>query len=555
MILQSGIFNNNSSGNHYMKKTITDLLSHLKIPVSTNYCEQLIAAHPDYPSLLSIVDSLNRLGVPNIAARVQKEQLPDLVFPYVLQLETKHGDLLLIRNARDLDKNRNKLDDWNGIVLHIEPTKTVVDAEHNKVYKREEFFKVILFVAGLSLLIPFVWSAINHFSVVNALIDVSVVAGLIVGYLLIAKDLGIRFDVVETFCISQGYKNDCDTILRSDGASLFGFIKLSDMVFIYFLWQACCLAGLSGAASVSQFFSIASILTVPAVIYSIAYQFNQKAWCKLCLIVDGILVIQFALFSTAIINSSIVVPAPELLMSIIASGVVIGAIVLFFKGRTEDILKLERMAAEAGRVKHSPFVFTNFLKRGEREVEFTGDRHIISGNKKAPLKFVMAGNLYCKPCGDQHKHVENLVEMFPDYLCIEYRFVRAKDADATPNSNQYLIEYWLRNIRSREDEGTLTKKYLLDWYEHRDLDKFRKIYPLADETLSEECVALEKQHVDWFQRQGVINTPTFYLNGYKLPKEWLPLDIATIIPSLVSDAAKLKTHSHAPSVEDVADLA
>lgn len=519
-----------------MNKPITDLLTYREIPVSSSYVEQLIASHPDYPSLLSIVDTFNRLGIPNIAAKIEREQLTELEFPYVLQLK-RQKDLILIKSARDLEKNKERLEDWEGVVLHVEPTKKINDPENNRLYKRKRFFSFLGYAAALALFVPFVWSTYTSTSAITIGIWLAAICGLVVGYLLVGKDIGVKFDAVENFCTPTLMRNDCDEVLKSEGASI-GFVKLSDLVFIYFLCQVCCLASLAIVpawyVSVAQTLGVLSMISIPMVIYSVAYQFKVSTWCKLCLIVDGILVVQaslFALESNALLNSPV---HPTVVFAIAAGSLIIAAIVLLFKSQQEDILSLQKTASDNARTKNSSVVFTHLSSQEDQQVSFNSEYRLLTGNKNAPLKFVMAGNLYCKPCGTQHEKVEQLASLYPELVSVEYRFIRARDDGQTPNSNQYIIEYWLRNIRGSENETQLIQQLMTDWYDLMDLEKFRGKYPLNNEMPSELCKNIEASHIDWALRQDILRTPTFYLNGLKLPKEYWPADLSVMIPTLAT---------------------
>jgi len=74
-----------------MEQAFADYLTALNIPVSRRYFRKRIASHPDYPSLLSISDTFEQLGIPHGVAHLEKEQLGTLTFPYVLYLEKGSG--------------------------------------------------------------------------------------------------------------------------------------------------------------------------------------------------------------------------------------------------------------------------------------------------------------------------------------------------------------------------------------------------------------------------------------------------------------------------------
>ena len=517
-----------------MKRTVTDLLKYLRVPVSADYCEQLIASHPNYPSLLSIVDTLDRLGIPNIAARIEKDKLVDLSYPYILQL-TRRSDLITIKGPSDLTKHKDKLDDWEGIVLQIEGTEKINDAENNRLYKRERIITLVTYTALFSVLAPLLWSTFSAGSFLTTAISFTGIAGLVVGYLLVAKDIGVKFEVIENFCTPAGKKNDCEEILNSEAASLFGFLKLSDMVFIYFICQLCCLASLAvlpdWRSGELQVLSALSLLASPMVIYSIVYQYKLKAWCKLCLIVDGILVAQAAFFltETGLLSEPF---NPRVTATMLGVSLVVFAGVIVIKSQLEDIIDLRKTASDNARIKNAHQVFGLLASASEREVAYNSPDRLVSGPQTAPLKFVMASNLYCKPCGVQHTKIEQLRELYPELVSVEYRFIVARDHAEVVNSNQYLIEFWMRNIRGREDETEALNKMMTDWYELMDLGKFREKYPLGSSSVSAEAIAMEQEHLDWTSRQKILRTPTIFLNGRKLPAEYWPLDLTVMAPAL-----------------------
>lgn len=88
-----------------MEQTVANFLSTLRIPISKKYVQKLISSHPDFPSLVSISDTLQRLGIDNVARRVDQKSLEQLPFPYLLPLDKGRGDILLIKDEYDLLKH------------------------------------------------------------------------------------------------------------------------------------------------------------------------------------------------------------------------------------------------------------------------------------------------------------------------------------------------------------------------------------------------------------------------------------------------------------------
>jgi len=57
-----------------MEQAIIDYLKAMNIPVSAAYCKKLIRSHPEEPSLLSIADMLQQLGIRYRATRMEQQQ-------------------------------------------------------------------------------------------------------------------------------------------------------------------------------------------------------------------------------------------------------------------------------------------------------------------------------------------------------------------------------------------------------------------------------------------------------------------------------------------------
>lgn len=81
-----------------MEKAVIDYLSYLNIPISVSYCKKSILSHPDYPSLLSVADTLERLGIDHQVGRIETDNIKELPFPCIIHLDQGGGQLILLKN-------------------------------------------------------------------------------------------------------------------------------------------------------------------------------------------------------------------------------------------------------------------------------------------------------------------------------------------------------------------------------------------------------------------------------------------------------------------------
>ena len=522
-----------------MEKQVTDYIKSLSIPVSLRYVRRLIASHPDYPSLLSASDVLEQLGIPHGVARLEKEQLKTLSYPYIMHVKNGGGEFLIIRGEEDLTSKPDLLDDWNGIVLKAEAPESIEDEENREVLAKEKAGRFAFSLFIFSVLVMAAMSWVPGFNWLAILLLATSIAGVVLGYLLVAKDLGVKYDAVESFC-NAGQKTNCDRVLRSDEATLFGHFSLSDAVLSYFTAQLI-VSGLLiplGVNATSLWWVLAAvgILMLPVVVYSLWLQGAKfKTWCRLCLLVGGVLVLQAGLFgwmATAGVFGMVD-------GSIWAGGLVaglffaIGSLVFLLKIRLKEGAEAEQTEAEANRVKYNPSVFTHLLLQQPQADCTQFDKELLIGNPKAPVKITMAASLSCSPCKDGFEKAKLLVNKFPGMVNLSVRLSVPKNGNGQePGPGRYFLWYWMKQVYNTNDQTEQTEKLLQDWFELADLNAFRERYPFQTNGHDSELETLTDRHTAWFDKAGIKGTPTFFVNGYKLPGQYRVEDLKYLMMGL-----------------------
>lgn len=516
-----------------MEKVVTQFLKFLKIPISAPYVERLIMDHPYFPSLLSISDVLNRLGINHVVTRVEKEQLHELEYPYLVPLDNGPANIVIIKDGDDLQKYKTLLkDEWGGVVLLAEPTTAIKDNGNNEMYFQEKSIKrksviIILALVGLLMMASFYLTILE-----NTILAMSAI-GVVVGYFLFAKELGISYAVVDAFC-NMGKDINCDRVLKSD-VTLLG-VNFSDAVLAYFLFQSIIIAISSIVASsqiIVPILSIPGLLTLPVVVFSIYHQYTvAKTWCRLCLIVDSLLIIQSLVFGYGLLMGTLTISISlSVLIPMAATALFVVLTVITTKEGLGYHQKLIRLGSD-NRIKQNPMVFTTLLSHQKRVDEQPLDCEMQVGNPSAPIKIIMVSSLHCNPCKLKHEVVHQLVATYPDLVNVTFRF--AKSA-SWPASVGTLLSYWLQNIYGKENESINTTNLMHDWFELWDLQKFEKKYGIkTNETVIDK---LEQQHYSWTRHASTV--PTFFVNGYELPRGYAIDDLLSMVPSLANDLKKL----------------
>ena len=109
------------------------------------------------------------------------------------------------------------------------------------------------------------------FSWTLLLLAATAIAGLLTGYLLFAKDLGITYRAVESFC-NAGTGAGCGKVLRAEEGKLFGFISFSDLTLGYFAAQLAAIGlpvPLWAGNGLLSVLGLISVLALPVIGYSL----------------------------------------------------------------------------------------------------------------------------------------------------------------------------------------------------------------------------------------------------------------------------------------------
>lgn len=523
-----------------MENIIIEYLSTLKIPISKNYVEKLILSHPDYPSLLSISDVLERLGIETKIGKTEQKALPEIEFPYLIHTEVNGGEFLHIKNARELTKLQKKLDFWNGVILKSDHVKTLKDKENNTNYSEERFLSKVtgLFLAALSVL--FIVSLSLTFSLYNVILFSAALIGTITGYFLIAKDLGIKYKAVESFCGAAKNVN-CDAVIRSDYSILFGHFKVSDLVFSYFLTQLVVSGFFVPAFNIASEFIIVlgliSLLAIPAVLLSIYYQYVKiKTWCRLCLAVAAILVAQAGMFIYAYSTSLFTIENFSINVFAISGTlfIALNSAVILLKSKLISLNKALQNEMQANRVKLNPQLFTHLLFK-ERQVNATAfENEIRIGTADAPIQLVMASNLFCNPCKTMHNKLTDLINMYPEKVSLSIRILPVNTQNKEEvNPRDYFIGYWLKNIRGEKNESLHTSNLISKWFETKDIYALMAQYSLRTENENSRVLTeLLYKHDAWVKNAQITKTPTLFLNGHEMPHGYDVEDLKAMVPGL-----------------------
>jgi hypothetical protein len=474
---------------------------------------------------------LTDYGVDNAGTRIKNksEDIGEIETPFLAHIG---GDFAIVYNVTDesvdyrienLDltvPRKNFCDAWTGVVLLAEANPESAEPGYKKNH-RKELLQLCLksaLILVISLLLTIIF--INNNSYLNIGILLSLVINIIgayIGFLLVQKQLKIHSRYSDKIC-SLFKQADCNDVLESDAAKLWGVFGWSEIGFSYFLSNVIILTFLP---ELINHYAILNICALPYTVWSIWYQrFKAKQWCMLCLLVQFIL---WGIFFINLFFEFIRIPVFEI------SDIVLVGSVYFISFVSITLLipylseqsKVGNITQEINSFKANEKILELLLKE---QPYYQCDRSasdIIFGNPDANILVTILTNPHCNPCAKMHDRIEKLLDTGITNLCIQYIF--SSFNPSLDISNTYLISAYL-NSKSKDDMSNI---YRL-WFAQGKFEKEAFFERFSFDLYTDNVKMEFEKHQGWKLQTKLEATPTILVNGYKLPGNYQIEDLRFI---------------------------
>ncbi|MDP3665743.1 MAG: vitamin K epoxide reductase family protein [Sediminibacterium sp.] len=526
---------------HNCESTTINFCEFLKVAVTKTTIKKQLEDHPDYPSLLSVSEVLNSFGVDNLATKITAEQISKLHAPMIVQLSIgreKYFSLVMettestityidpVSNKKNVASQDEFSSIFTGYLLLAEASDNAGEKEYKKHLHEEQrkvFAKISAVIAVPLVTLLSIVSSFNSngLSVVPAIVyTLLTLGGTMVGSLLLWYEVDQHNPALQQIC-SAGKKTNCSTILNSKASKVFG-ISWSIIGYTYFTGSLISLL-VTNIYHLQVLFILAwlNVIALPYIIFSIYYQAKiAKEWCVLCLTVQAILALQYIvafwgglhfidkLDSINAANVSVIIISfliPFLLVSLLLPAL--------NKAKESSKNKIELQ-----RLKHNTQIFEALLVKQKAIIEPSG-LGISIGNPNAKFKLIKVCNPYCGPCAKAHPAMEELVHNNSNIRVQILFTATGEDGDYKTLPARHLLA-----IAEKGDEK-ITKQALDDWYlaEEKSYQAFAAKYPMNGE-LKKQTDKMKAMD-EWCNKTNIEFTPTFFVNGYQLPKIYSVSDL------------------------------
>jgi hypothetical protein len=273
----------------------------------------LYEAHPNYPSLLAVSDSLCLLDIENISANVpflHFDKLPDRFLTKLNHIDdfvilTKFNNQYKIESKSKIETTSIDIinQNWNGLVFIIGENENV---SKNIAINFE--YKWLLYI----LIILSLFFFKQNFDFQNFVYLSTTLFGLYISYDIL-KTYFKKDNSESKFC-SENKEISCNSVINSKDYKFNKYVKFVDLPILFF---SISFLGILFNLFSSRLIGFLSLLTFPLIIYSIHLQkFKIKKWCSLCLIVSSLLIFNGIVF---LIFNNFKIKISEILNLIIAS--------------------------------------------------------------------------------------------------------------------------------------------------------------------------------------------------------------------------------------------
>lgn len=521
-----------------MKDTLSFLVQTLlkrhQVEVDYKELDFQIKSHPSYPSLHAITGVLNHFKIENIALKisVDEETIGQLPSSFLAQVETQKGTFfsivdktnsqfhLTMNNKEKLTLDLNDfIKQFTGVIVAIENAerKNYNKTKNNFANKITICAVILLSIVLFTFFSPAVYESI-HFALS--------LLGLWLSVLIVQHDVGISSKIVDAICSKESNTTNCDNVLRSEGSKIFDKIKLTDISLIYFAAISFSWLLISITKIETSLLFILSLLTIPAVIYSLYYQkFIAKSWCTLCL---GIVSVLIAGVTVSALNPQLSFEFSLLAILLIGfSFTFTTGLWLYISNKLAIETEYNKLKIESTKFKRNFNLFKSLLyNKTALEYSIPKTHEITFGNKSAPLNITIITNPFCGHCKTVHNLIESILEQFHEDVLITVRF----NIDASKETSD-VVKITSRLLEIYHHEGELDcLNAMYDIYNDLSPDKWLSKYRTC--TNIEPYLNILQTENNWCKNHNINFTPEILLNGRSFPSEYNREDLIYFIEDL-----------------------
>ncbi|MES2812950.1 MAG: vitamin K epoxide reductase family protein [Bacteroidota bacterium] len=473
--------------------------------------DEAFLSHPNYPSLYAITDSLSLLSIENIAVKVPKEQFFEL--PSNFLTIYKNNIALVSKNATSITVSMEGvktqtltfnefLNDWNQIVVAIEPNATLNNNTKKTFSKWYLFILPCIVLTSLSLVF-------NSHSLNTILLLTTSVIGLIFSVFVLQEKLGVKNEIASKLC-SLNVNTSCDSVIKSDRSDINKWFGFSDLSLLFFSISV--MSILIQPNESVLWIGVLSGFAIPVIVYSIWLQkVELKKWCVLCLIISSIILLQSLIFGLMISFIKMVYVSS---FGFLFSVVLIASLWFLVKPVLNGKIKFEKETNELKRFKRDYRLF-EFLSKDIPFIDgLDGLKGIQIGDSDVENQVTIIISPSCGHCHKAFNDAYELIKKFPERISLNVLFnINPENKD---NPYKVVVESMLaiHNINPEKAEEAI-----VDWHINKmEFEQWKQKWAVAYVDMLVNHQVYEQYH--WCLKNEFNFTPVKIINDKMFPKEY-----------------------------------
>lgn len=507
-------------------KVSFEVIKHLGIKLTKTTFKRVIGEDDSRTTLADISEAFEKWNIKTAAVRLKNDQLKDIEFPSISYMNDgeSYKYFVMISKIKDdeisyYDANigytKEKIDiflsKWTGVVLLIEAEENSGE-ENYKINRRKEITEIIeKCIPMMLMLLCYILTMSQKMTLSCFFLVNTKLLGAFVSVNLILKENGTTNTLIEKLC-NVNVRADCTTVINSSASKLFNKIPVADIGLIYFMGSlfAILLSILTKSQSaVIPILAVLNVVSLPYTVFSTYYQgYILKKWCPLCMIIQVLLWIEFAL-NFSWLNYIEITNSFGLLVIIFCFSMSILLLITY-----KPIFKINQrsfaLKREISSFRENVELFKTLLQNEpSHDMQFE-ENEILIGNLTAPVTITMISGPFCSPCGQTHNKLFNLLNEYPDAVRIIVRF-----AVNLENHNDLGKKMARHMLSLAKTKPALLPNALSSWYETRNLRALENQFPVIQDDNTEDKIT---RQAEWNKRVGIQVTPTVFINNQLLPK-------------------------------------
>lgn len=497
---------------------------HFRLPILRSSVKEALKSHSNYPTFKSICDSLNEWNIEHYPLQYQTEEIMEILAPYIVHFRNGGGQIAFVSDISNdkvtfYESYRSKkeitskeyLERCSGAVILLNPDERSGEKEYRRKWQSEMISNAILPLSILAFLLFIIVVLVNSFTSsvvfsdkISLLLFLTKSTGILLSVLLILHEFEVHLSLTDKLCHLNKATN-CNTVLNDKASKVFGWFGWADVGFVYFTGGFLFLLLNLNEQGLSLL-AILSALSVPYPLFSIYYQgFVLKKWCPMCLGVQLILIIEFILLLPRFSQFSFAFNTlSDLILIFLVTSIIYTLFILFTREKISNEMHLYRYL---GFKKNPDILRILMYDQIHYDIPVT-ETSLVFGDKDAKLKITAFLSLHCSHCARAFEKIRNMLKDKEDIL-INLVLMTSDNKMLTTLYNYHQVD---------EDEESLK---LLDlWFNADPYSRTRVTEGLCIPEDSDITGKINEANGRLFKECNVLGTPTFFINGYKLPAQY-----------------------------------